>query len=122
MKCIPGSFIQDHSLFLLGHITSCIFMQGVCNLGEVLNKAPVVPSKSDKTLNGSVCGGFGVLCDGLQVIPARPYPFQGDTMPQVLNFFLKELTVGRFKFQSMESKMLPTLLASVRCVLWYSNK
>ena len=44
-------------------------MQGVCDPGEVHNKAPVVPNKSDKTLNGSVYGGFGVFCDGLQVIP-----------------------------------------------------
>ena len=52
MKCVPGSFVQDHSLFLLFcHVTSCIFMQGICDPGKVLNKAPVVPNKSDKTLN-----------------------------------------------------------------------
>ena len=77
VKCIPGSFIQDHLLFLLFcHVTSCIFMQGICDPGKVLNKVPVVPNKSDKTLNGSVHGGFGVLGSGLQVIPAWPYPFR----------------------------------------------
>ena len=83
-----------------------ILMQGVCDLGEVLNKAPVVLNKSDKTLKCSVHGGFGVFCDGLQVIPTWPYPFRGDTIPQVPKFFLKELTFGRLKFQSVESKML----------------
>ena len=81
-------------------------MLGVCNPDEVLNKVPVVPNKSDKTLNESVHGGFRVFCIGLQVIPTWPYPFRGDAMPQVLNFFLEELTFGRLKFQSMESKML----------------
>ena len=82
MKCIPGSFVKDHSLFLLFCcVASCILMQEICHLGKVLNKMPVVPNKADKALNGSVRGGFGVFGDGLQVIPAWPYPFQGDTMP-----------------------------------------
>ena len=79
-------------------------MQGICNPGEVLNKVPVVPNKSHKTLNGSVCGGFGVFGNGLQVIPA--WPFRGDTMPQVLNFFFEELTFRGLKLLSVESKTL----------------
>ena len=89
MKCIPGGFTKDHLLFLLFcSVTFCILMQEICDLGGVLNKVPVVPNKADETLNGSICGGFKVFGDGLQVIPAWPYPFQGDTMPQVLNCFL----------------------------------
>ena len=81
-------------------------MQGVCSLGKVLNKAPVVPNKSDETLNGSVHGGFRVFCNGLQVLPTWSYPFRGGTMPQVLILFLEELTFGSLKFQSVELKML----------------
>ena len=82
MKCIPDGLVKDLSLFLLFcGVTSCILMQGTCNLGEVLNKGPVVPNKTYKAPNGSVRGGFRVFGNGLQVIPAWPYPFQGDTMP-----------------------------------------
>ena len=109
MQCpAPKSYgmVPSIRLFLcLGSITSCIFMQGVCNPGEVLNKVPVVPNKSDKTLNGSVHGRFRVFCDGLQVIPAQPYPFQRNTISQVLNF-LEEFTLGRLKFQPVELEAL----------------
>ena len=40
MEHIPGCFIQDYPfILLLGCVTPCIFMQRVCNLGEVLNEA-----------------------------------------------------------------------------------
>ena len=68
-------------------------MQGIHDPGEVLNEASVMPHKPNKTLDGSVHGGFGIFGDGLQVIPAWPYPFRGDSMPQVLNFFFEEFTL-----------------------------
>ena len=56
-------------------------MQGIHDPGKVLNEASLMPLKPDKTLDGGVHGGFGVFGNGLQVIPAWLYPFQGDTMP-----------------------------------------
>ena len=81
----------------------------VCNMGKILNKAPVVPNKSDKTLNGSVHGGFRVFCDGLQVISAWPYPLQETLCPKYSIFSLK-FTFGRLKFQSVESKVFQQCL------------
>ena len=81
-------------------------MQGICDPGKVLNEASVMPHKPDKTLDGGVCGRFRVFCNGLQIISAGLYPFQGDTMSQGLNFFSEEFTLQRLEFQSMEPEML----------------
>ena len=105
MECIPGSVIQDHSLLLfLGHIATCILMQGVCNLGEVLNKVPVVPNKSNKTLNDSVHGRFGVFCDGSQVILLGHNPFKETLCPRFSNCSLKNSHLEGLSFSLWSQK------------------
>ena len=54
-------------------VTSCILVQGISNLGKVLNEASLVSNKTNKTLDSHICCGFRIFGDGFQVIPAWPY-------------------------------------------------
>ena len=65
-----------------------------------------MPNQPYKAFDGGVSSGLWILCNGLQVIPARPDAFRGDTMSQVFNFFLERGTIGGLKFQSMEVESL----------------
>ena len=116
MKCTPGSFIQDYSLFLLlCCVNSHIFMQGICDAGKVLNNAPVVPNKSDKTFNGSVCGGFRVFYDGFQIILLGHTPFKEILCPKYSIFSLKNSHLEGLNFSPWSQKCSNTALKHLMC-------
>ena len=50
-------------------------MQGIHDLGEVLNEASIVSNECDETLDGHIHHGFGIFGDDFQTMPAWPHAF-----------------------------------------------
>ena len=82
---------------------------------EALYELPIVAHKAKKGSNFHVGLGQCTFCDGYQILIARPHPFLGDLVCQIVDLFLKRLHFDGLSFRLYSLNQLKATCSLWRC-------